>query len=261
MRPWGKEEQMVQLKVKGVSKSFDGEPVIQDISIELNKGELVSLLGISGGGKTTLFNIIAGLSTPDKGRVLMEGEDITGCPGRVSYMLQKDLLFPFRTIEDNVALPLIIKGMKKKEARQEAGGYFAQFGLEGTQKKYPAQLSGGMRQRAALLRTYLFSGSVALLDEPFSALDMLTKQSVHSWYLNVLEQIRLSTLFITHDIDEAVLLSDRIYLLTGKPGRITGEIVVREPKPRSGDFHVTEAFLEYKKCILNHLKEHSEAAL
>ena len=111
------------------------------------------------------------------------------------------------------------------------------------------------------LRTYLFSGSVALLDEPFSALDMLTKQSVHSWYLNVLEQIRLSTLFITHDIDEAVLLSDRIYLLTGKPGRITGEIVVREPKPRSGDFHVTEAFLEYKKCILNHLKEHSEAAL
>ena len=151
--------------------------------------------------------------------------------------------------------------MKKKEARQEAGGYFAQFGLEGTQKKYPAQLSGGMRQRAALLRTYLFSGSVALLDEPFSALDMLTKQSVHSWYLNVLEQIRLSTLFITHDIDEAVLLSDRIYLLTGKPGRITGEIVVREPKPRSGDFHVTEAFLEYKKCILNHLKEHSEAAL
>ena len=107
MRPWGKEEQMVQLKVEGVSKSFDGEPVIQDISIELNKGELVSLLGISGGGKTTLFNIIAGLSTPDKGRVLMEGEDITGCPGRVSYMLQKDLLFPFRTIEDNVALPLI----------------------------------------------------------------------------------------------------------------------------------------------------------
>ena len=130
-------------------------------------------------------------------------------------MLQKDLLFPFCTIEDNVALPLIVKGVKKKEARQQAGKYFAGFGLEGTQKKYPAQLSGGMRQRAALLRTYLFSGSVALLDEPFSALDMLTKQSVHGWYLDVMEQIRLSTLFITHDIDEAVLLSDRIYLLTG----------------------------------------------
>ena len=230
---------MAQLKVEGISKSFDGEPVIRDISIELHKGELVSLLGISGGGKTTLFNIIAGLSAPDKGRVVMDGKDITGCPGHVSYMLQKDLLFPFCTIEDNVALPLIVKGVKKKEARQQAGKYFAGFGLEGTQKKYPAQLSGGMRQRAALLRTYLFSGSVALLDEPFSALDMLTKQSVHGWYLDVMEQIRLSTLFITHDIDEAVLLSDRIYLLTGKPGTITGEIVIKEPKPRAKDFQVT----------------------
>ena len=249
---------MAQLRVEGISKSFDGEPVIRDISIELHKGELVSLLGISGGGKTTLFNIIAGLSAPDKGRVVMDGEDITGCPGHVSYMLQKDLLFPFCTIEDNVALPLIVKGVKKKEARQQAGKYFAGFGLEGTQKKYPAQLSGGMRQRAALLRTYLFSGSVALLDEPFSALDMLTKQSVHGWYLDVMEQIRLSTLFITHDIDEAILLSDRIYLLTGKPGTITGEIVIKEPKPRAKDFQVTEAFLEYKKTILNHLRKYSD---
>lgn len=252
---------MAQLTVEGVTKSFDGEEIIRDISMELHKGELVSLLGISGGGKTTLFNIIAGLSTPDKGRVLMDGEDITGCPGRVSYMLQKDLLFPFRTIEDNVALPLIIQGMNKKDARKKAGQYFDQFGLEGTQRKYPAQLSGGMRQRAALLRTYLFSGSVALLDEPFSALDMLTKQSVHSWYLNVMEQIQLSTLFITHDIDEAVLLSDRIYLLTGRPGVITGEIVVKEPKPRTGDFQVTEAFLEYKREILRHLEQHSDMVL
>lgn len=252
---------MAQLTVEGVCKSFDGEEIIRDISIELHKGELVSLLGISGGGKTTLFNIIAGLSTPDKGRVLMDGEDITGCPGRVSYMLQKDLLFPFRTIEDNVALPLIIQGMNKKDARKKAGQYFDQFGLEGTQRKYPAQLSGGMRQRAALLRTYLFSGSVALLDEPFSALDMLTKQSVHSWYLNVMGQIQLSTLFITHDIDEAVLLSDRIYLLTGRPGVITGEIVVKEPKPRTGDFQVTEAFLEYKREILRHLEQHSDMVL
>ena len=249
---------MEQLKVEGISKSFDGEPVLADISITLNKGELVSLLGISGGGKTTLFNIIAGLSRPDTGHVLLDGEDVTGCPGRVSYMLQKDLLLPYRTIEDNVALPLIVKGMKKREAREAAFPYFRQFGLEGTQKKYPAQLSGGMRQRAALLRTYLFSGSVALLDEPFSALDMLTKQSVHGWYLDVMEQIRLSTLFITHDIDEAVLLSDRIYLLTGKPGTITGEIVIKEPKPRAKDFQVTEAFLEYKKTILNHLRKYSD---
>ena len=244
---------MEQLKVEGISKSFDGERVLEDISIALNKGELVSLLGISGGGKTTLFNIIAGLSRPDTGHVLLDGEDVTGCPGRVSYMLQKDLLLPYRTIEDNVALPLIVKGMKKREARELASPYFRQFGLEGTQKKYPSQLSGGMRQRAALLRTYLFSGSVALLDEPFSALDMMTKKSVHDWYLKVMDEIHLSTLFITHDIDEAILLSDRIYLLTGKPGRITGELVIKEPRPRRKDFNLTEEFLGYKREILRRL--------
>lgn len=244
---------MEKLKVLGVSKSFDGESVIQDIHIELQEGELVSLLGISGGGKTTLFNVIAGLSLPDQGQVLLDGRDITGRPGNVSYMLQKDLLLPYRTIVDNVALPLLIKGVGKKEAREKASAYFSQFGLEGTEMKYPGQLSGGMRQRAALLRTYLFSADVALLDEPFSALDMLTKGAVHSWYLDVMERIRLSTLFITHDIDEAILLSDRIYLLTGKPGRITGELVIKEPRPRRKDFNLTEEFLGYKREILRRL--------
>ncbi len=244
---------MAVLKVEGVTKTFDSETIIQNISVELHEGELVSLLGVSGGGKTTLFNIIAGLSLPDEGSVWIDGEEITGKPGNVSYMLQKDLLLPYRTILDNVALPLIIRGMKKKEAREKAAPYFAEFSLEGTEKKYPAQLSGGMKQRAALLRTYLFSQKVALLDEPFSALDMLTKQAMHEWYLDVMERIKLSTLFITHDIDEAILLSDRIYLLTGKPGQITKEIVVREPKPRTQDFKLTEAFLQYKKEILQHL--------
>ena len=244
---------MEKLKVLGVSKSFDGESVIQDIHIELQEGELVSLLGISGGGKTTLFNVIAGLSLPDQGQVLLNGRDITGQPGNVSYMLQKDLLLPYRTIVDNVALPLRIKGAGKKEAREKASAYFGQFGLEGTEMKYPGQLSGGMRQRAALLRTYLFSADVALLDEPFSALDMLTKGAVHSWYLDVMERIRLSTLFITHDIDEAILLSDRIYLLTGRPGQITGELVIKEPRPRRKDFNLTEEFLAYKREILRRL--------
>ena len=237
----------------GVSKSFDGESVIRDIHIELREGELVSLLGISGGGKTTLFNVIAGLSLPDQGQVLLDGRDITGQPGNVSYMLQKDLLLPYRTIVDNMALPLLIKGAGKREAREKASAYFGQFGLEGTEMKYPGQLSGGMRQRAALLRTYLFSADVALLDEPFSALDMLTKGAVHSWYLDVMERIRLSTLFITHDIDEAILLSDRIYLLTGRPGQITGELVIKEPRPRRKDFNLTEEFLAYKREILRRL--------
>ena len=248
---------MKQLEVRGVSKSFDGKEVLQDISISLHEGELVCLLGISGGGKTTLFNIISGLLLPDEGQILLDGEDITGKPGRISYMLQKDLLLPYRTIEDNVALPLILKGINKKEARAQASSLFSEFGLEGTQKQYPAQLSGGMRQRAALLRTYLFSQDVALLDEPFSALDTLTKSGIHRWYLDVMERIKLSTFFITHDIDEAILLSDRIYLLTGQPGRIADEIVIKEPKPRRGDFNLTTEFLEYKKEILEKLASFS----
>jgi ABC-type nitrate/sulfonate/bicarbonate transport system ATPase subunit len=241
---------MKKLEVKNISKAFEGKQILQNISIELHQGELVCLLGVSGGGKTTLFNIISGLLAPDSGQILLDGKDITAKPGSISYMLQKDLLLPYRTIEDNVALPLLLKGMSKKEARQQAGSMFAQFGLDGTQKQYPAQLSGGMRQRAALLRTYLFSQDVALLDEPFSALDTLTKSAIHKWYLDVMENIHLSTLFITHDIDEAILLSDRIYLLSGQPGKIAGEIVIKEPKPRSADFNLTPEFLEYKKQIL-----------
>lgn len=242
---------MNKLEVINVSKSFDGNQVLKDISIELNKGELVCLLGVSGGGKTTLFNIISGLLPPDSGKVLLDGNDITNQPGQISYMLQKDLLLPYRTIEDNVALPLMLKGMKKREARMKVSPMFSQFGLEGTQKKYPSQLSGGMRQRAALFRTYMFSKDVALLDEPFSALDTITKSSMHKWYLGIMEQIRLSTLFITHDIDEAILISDRIYLLSGSPGEIKGEIIIREPKPRRDDFNLTEEFLEYKRRILS----------
>lgn len=241
---------MSELIVKNVGKSFDGEKIIQNINLVLHEGELVCLLGVSGGGKTTLFNVISGLIVPDEGQVLLDREDITGKPGNVSYMLQKDLLLPYRTIEDNVALPLLIKGMKKAQARKQVGKFFREFGLEGTEKKYPAQLSGGMRQRAALMRTYMFSQNIALLDEPFSALDTLTKSSMHTWYLNIMEQIHLSTLFITHDIDEAILLSDRIYLLTGHPGELTHEIIIKEPKPRRKDFNLTEEFLQYKKEIL-----------
>lgn len=246
---------MSELVVQNVSKSFDGVEIIRNINVTLHEGELVCLLGVSGGGKTTLFNVISGLTQPDHGKVLLDGEDITGKPGKISYMLQKDLLLPYRTIEDNVALPLLIKGMKKQEAREQVQPFFQEFGLEGTQKSYPRQLSGGMRQRAALMRTYMFSRNVALLDEPFSALDTITKSSMHTWYLNIMEQIRLSTLFITHDIDEAILLSDRIYLLTGKPGEITHEIIIKEPKPRRKDFNLTEEFLQYKRLILEKIGE------
>lgn len=244
---------MVHLKAEGIKKSFDGRTILDGASLELKEGELVSLLGASGGGKTTLFQILAGLSLPEEGHVFIGEREVTGKPGNVSYMLQKDLLLPYRTVIDNVALPLLLSGMRKKEAREKAAGYFELFGLEGTEKKYPSQLSGGMRQRAALLRTYLFKRPIALLDEPFSALDMLTKHAMHEWYLKVMEEIKLSTLFITHDIDEAILLSDRICLLTGSPGKITKEILIKEPKPRIAEFHLSEEFLEYKREITKHL--------
>lgn len=224
---------MVLLKAEHITKKYSGRTIIKDINIELHKGELISLLGVSGSGKTTLFHVLSGLTTPEEGRVLLNGEDITSRPGQISYMLQKDLLFPHKKIIDNTALPLVLHGMSKNEARKKAQMYFKDFGLEGTEYQYPSQLSGGMRQRAALLRTYLSSNGVALLDEPFSALDTITKTAIHRWYLEVMQHIDLSTIFITHDIDEAILLSDRIYILNGKPGEIRDEIIIKEKKPRA----------------------------
>ena len=244
---------MALLRAEHISKTYGEKKVLEDITIHLEKGELVSLLGVSGSGKTTLFHILSGLIAPDEGKVYLQDQDITSSPGSISYMLQKDLLLSHKKVIDNVALPLLLKGMKKKEARKKANPLFAEFGLEGTQFQYPSQLSGGMRQRAALLRTYLSSNGVALLDEPFSALDTLTKTSVHKWYLDVMQHIDLSTLFITHDIDEAILLSDRIYILNGAPGKIKEEIVIREKKPRAEDFALSEEFLEYKRQIISKL--------
>ncbi len=244
---------MSLLRAEHISKSYGSKEVLKDISIHLDQGEIVSLLGISGSGKTTLFHILSGLVTPDTGKVYLREKDITSSPGSISYMLQKDLLLPHKKVIDNVSLPLVLGGMKKAQARQKAAPLFAEFGLEGTQNQYPVQLSGGMRQRAALLRTYLSSSGVALLDEPFSALDTLTKTNIHKWYLDIMQHIDLSTLFITHDIDEAILLSDRIYILNGAPGKIRDEIIIKEKKPRAENFALSDAFLAYKREIISKL--------
>lgn len=240
----------IKLETQSISKSFAGELTIKDINIILGENELVSLLGVSGIGKSTLFNVIAGVLPAETGKVLLNSEDITGQTGKVSYMQQKDLLQPHMTVLDNVALPLFIRGVNKCQARVQALGYFTEFGLEGTENKYPIQLSGGMRQRAALLRTYLFSQDVALLDEPFSALDAITKSAMHRWYLALMERINMSVLFITHDIDEAILLSDRIYIMSGPPGIIAREIVIDTPRPRGNAFLVSDEFIGYKRLII-----------
>ncbi|MEI6603517.1 MAG: ABC transporter ATP-binding protein [Clostridia bacterium] len=240
-----------------ITKTYQSTPVIEDVSVTLKRGEIVCLLGESGIGKTTLFQIMSGLDRPDTGAVFLDEKEITGIPGQVSYMLQKDLLMPFKTIVDNVAMPLRIKGEKWSVARSRAGAYLEDFGLLGYERHYPNQLSGGMRQRAALLRTILNQKEVILLDEPFSALDSITKMEMHLWFLDLFSKLNISAFFITHDIDEAIFLSDRIYIMAGHPGRITQELSVAEERPRGADFYTSEAFIKIKKQIVAYLREKS----
>ena len=228
-------------------------PIVNDISFFLKKGEFVTLIGPSGCGKSTIFNMIGGIIPIDAGKVLIDGINITGEAGHVSYMYQKDLLLPWKNIIDNISLPLLIKGKSIKESRKRVIHYFKLFGLEGFEYKYPFQLSGGMRQRAALLRTYMFSKDILLLDEPFGGLDAITRAKMQEWLLQVIIKIRTSVLFITHDIDEGIYLSDRIYVLSERPAKINKEIIVSLPKPRKRDIVTSSRFNQTKKTILQYL--------
>ena len=235
------------LEVKGVTQVYDGVTIIEDVSFSAERGETVCLIGARGVGKTTLFQVLSGLTVPASGEVLLNGENVVGKTGKVSYMLQKDLLLPFKTIIDNVSLPYRVGGMPKKCAREKVAPYFKQFGLQGTEKKYPGQLSGGMRQRAAFMRTYFFGHELMLLDEPFSALDEITKQEMYAWYVKISKELSLTTLFISHSLEEALTLSDRILVMGGKPGVIKEEIVVERGSEE--DFTTTQRFTEYKKRL------------
>ena len=233
------------LEVKNLSYSFGNNPILKDINIHVNKNEMVAIVGSSGVGKSTLFNLIAGVLKKQVGEITINGSN--DYIGKVAYMLQKDLLFEHKTIIDNVILPLIIAKVNKKEALEEGNRILKQFNLDKYANKYPQQLSGGMRQRVALIRTYMFKRNIFLLDEAFSALDAITKKELHKWYLDLKKEFNLTTLLITHDIEEAVFLSDRIYILGNKPGEIIGEIKI-EINPNE-DIDVQRLF--YKKEILN----------
>lgn len=214
------------IQVNNITKSFGDRKVLDGVSMKLRHNEIISVLGISGSGKTTLFNLIAGMLIPDEGEVISES--------KMGYMMQKDLLMTWKTVIENISLPLILKGVNKEAAFEKTSGYLEQFGLEGTKDSYPDMLSGGMRQRAALLRTYLQSGEVLLLDEPFSSVDAITRHQLHQWLLSIYDKLSLSIILITHDIEEALLLSDRIYILAGNPARMAEEIILKET--RTGRF-------------------------
>ena len=233
------------LEVKNLSYSFGNNPILKDINIHVNENEIVAIVGSSGVGKSTLFNLIAGVLKKQTGEITINGSD--DYIGKVAYMLQKDLLFEHKTIINNVILPLIIAKVNKKKALEEGNKILKQFNLDRYANKYPQQLSGGMRQRVALIRTYMFKRKIFLLDEAFSALDAITKKELHKWYLDLKKGFNLTTLLITHDIEEAVFLSDRIYILGNKPGEIIGEIKI-EINPNE-DIDVQRLF--YKKEILN----------
>ena len=233
------------LEIKNLSYSFGDNHILKDINIYVKENEMVAIVGSSGVGKSTLFNLIAGVLKKQSGEITIDGSD--DYIGKVAYMLQKDLLFEHKTIINNVILPLIIAKIDKKVAFEEGRKILKQFNLEKYADKYPKQLSGGMRQRVALIRTYMFKRNIFLLDEAFSALDAITKKELHKWYLNLKNEFNLTTLLITHDIEEAIFLSDRIYILANKPGEIIKEIKI-EINPNE-DIDVQRLF--YKKEILN----------
>jgi ABC-type nitrate/sulfonate/bicarbonate transport system ATPase subunit len=226
-----------KIRVDDVTKSFpadDGRLLVLDgLDLTIADGEFVSIIGPSGCGKSTLFNVLAGLELPDGGSVTVHGSDATGHTEHFAYMPQKDLLLPWRRVLDNASLGLEVQGMSRRAARARAAELFPTFGLGGFERAWPSQLSGGMRQRVALLRTVVQKRDVLLLDEPFGALDSLTRTQMQMWLTDVWERYHWTVVLITHDIREAVFLSDRVYALTHRPSRVQSEHIIDLARPRT----------------------------
>ncbi len=248
------------LELRAVTKTFGEVTAIAGLEATIASGEFVTVVGPSGCGKSTLFNIVAGLEEPDPGGILrFEGNSCHAADllGRVSFMPQRDLLLPWRNVVDNAILALDVEGMPRAEARAKALKMLPEFGLAGFEKQYPNQLSGGMRQRVALMRTFLFERDLMLLDEPFGALDALTRTMMQRWLLDVWQKYRRTILFVTHDVDEAIFLGDRVLVMTARPGAVKLEQAVDLPRPRRPDIITSPEFIRLKRTLLDAIEEES----
>jgi ABC-type nitrate/sulfonate/bicarbonate transport system ATPase subunit len=239
-----------KLVIDDVSCDFDGLRALDGISLTLGRGDFVSIVGPSGCGKSTLFNVVSGLLRPTRGRVLLDGQDVTGDTGHVGYMLQKDLLLPWRTVIGNIVLGASLRRGATRRDREEAAMLAAQYGLGEFLHHYPHALSGGMRQRVAVMRTLALKADVLLLDEPFGALDAQTRLDMQMWLLSVCRDLNATVLFVTHDVEEAIFLADRVAVMVGRPGRITADIAVNLPGPRGIGTLTSPGFIEFKRQAL-----------
>lgn len=243
------------LAVANLSVSFDGVPAIRNVDLTVGRGEFVALLGPSGCGKSTLLNAIAGLVEPDEGHIRLGGEIAHRRLGMVAYMPQRDALLPWRTVLENATLAAEVAGQDRAAARERARALLPRFGLEGYGDHYPAALSGGMRQRAAFLRTVLAEREIMLLDEPFGALDALTRRSMQEWLLDLWNDLGRTILMVTHDVEEALLLADRVAVMTARPGTIKRVEAVNLPRPRNAGMIAEPALVEQKISLLAALRD------
>ena len=243
-----------RVSLKGVSYSLDSLEILRNIDLSVNSREIVSIIGPSGCGKSSVLNLISGLQCPDSGQIKIEGKsDQFDRLNMISYMQQKDLLLPWRTVLDNVILGLEIQGIPKKESRKIAMEQMEKFGLLGFENKYPFTLSGGMKQRAAFLRTILMNRPILLLDEPFSALDALNRMQMQEWVIKLFDGLDKTVIFVTHDIDEAIFLSDRIYVMSSSPGEFISIENIKLSRPRSREIMFSSDVLSIKNRLLNQL--------
>jgi ABC-type nitrate/sulfonate/bicarbonate transport system ATPase subunit len=247
MNSYRNEKQEPVIFLQNVHKRFGRKTVLKDMSFEVREKELVCLLGPSGCGKSTVFNLLAGLLSPDEGEVF-----VSCAPG---YMHQKDLLLPWKNILDNVTLPLSFRGEGKDVCEQRGRDFIKMAGLSGCEKSYPHELSGGMRQRANFLRTFFTGGRIMLLDEPFGGLDSITRRKMQKWLLTMKESLACTILFITHDIEEAILLSDKILFMKADPGCIKTSMVLDFSMKNKEERLTHPKSLEVKEKLLAYLKE------